>query len=70
VIHEVILSEEFYIYMELIRVSFGIMGISGVGTSAVLSQNELPALLENIHDGRYITSMMEHSVLVQTSYCT
>jgi hypothetical protein len=49
---EVILSEKFYIYMGLISVSFGVMGISGVGTSAALLQNELPALLENIHDGR------------------
>jgi hypothetical protein len=64
VIPEAILSERFYTYMGLNRVSSGVTGISGIGTSAVLLLNELPALLENIHDGRYITSMMEHSVLV------
>jgi hypothetical protein len=70
VIPEVILSERFYIYMGLISVSFGITGISVVGTCTVLLQNELPTLLENIHDGRYITSMMEYSVSVRTSYYT
>lgn len=56
--------KKIYIYMGLIRVSFGVIGISGVGTSAVNLENE------NIHDGRYITSMMVYSLSLWTAYYT